>query len=110
MSNDSANTPDGPGTSLLDNTFVVVFSDVCIGNTHSVPQLPLIFFGGKTVGLQTGRYLDMKGRYMNDIWASTLAVFGVPLSPDNKFGGNNVWNGVTGPRLGQGAVSGIFKP
>jgi hypothetical protein len=85
-----------------------VFTDVCIGNIHSVPQLPVIFFGGKTVGLQTGRYHDMKGRYMNDIWASTLAAFGIPLPSDNKFGGRNVWNGVTGPRLGQSAVSGIF--
>jgi len=105
---DLKNTPDGPGTSLFDNTFVVVFSDICIGNTHSVPQLPVLFFGGKTVRLRTGRYLDMKGRYMNDIWASTLAAFGIPLPSDNKFGGNNVWNGVTGPRLGMGAVSGIF--
>jgi hypothetical protein len=105
---DLKNTPDGPGTSLLDNTFVVVFSDICIGNTHSVPQLPVLFFGGRTVRLRTGRYLDMKGRYMNDIWASTLAAFGVPLPADNKFGGYNVWNGVTGPRLGMGAVSGIF--
>jgi len=87
---------------------VVFFTEVCIGNIHSVPQLPVMFFGGKSVGLQTGRYLDMKGRYMNDIWASTLAAFGVPLPSNNMFGGNNVWRGVTGPRFGQGAVSGIF--
>jgi hypothetical protein len=105
---DLKNTPDGPGTSLLDNTLVVFFTEVTIGNIHSWTQTPVIFFGGKSVGLQTGRYMDMKGRYMNDIWASTLAAFGVPLPSNNMFGGYDVWAGVTGPRLGMGAVSGIF--
>jgi hypothetical protein len=105
---DLKNTPDGTGTSLLDNTLVVFFTEVTIGAVHSWTQTPVMFFGGKSVGLQGGRYLDMGGRYMNDIWASTLAAFGVPLPSNNMFGGNNVWAGVTGPRFGQGAVSGIF--
>jgi hypothetical protein len=105
---DLKNTPDGTGTSLLDNTLVVFFTEVTIGNIHSWTQTPVIFFGGKSVGLQTGRYMDMQGRYMNDIWAATLAAFGIPLPSDNMFGGNNVWAGVTGQRLGQGAVSGVF--
>jgi hypothetical protein len=70
--------------------------------------MPVIFFGGKSAGLQGGRWLDMQGRYMNDIWASTLAVFGASLALDNKFAGYNVWKGVTGPRLGAGAVAGVF--
>jgi len=37
-----------------------------------------------------------------------LAAFGVPLPADNKFAGYDVWKGVTGPRLGEGAVSDIF--
>ena len=52
------------------------------------------------------RFLRTKPRVQQA--ASTLAAFGIPLPSDNMFGGNNVWAGVTGPRLGQGAVSGIF--
>ena len=107
---DLKNTPDGPGTSMLDNTLVAFISDVSVGNVHGWTQMPVAFFGGKSVGLQGGRNLDMKGQYMNDIWASTLHAFGVPLPADNKFAGYNVWNGATGPRLGQGAISGVFGP
>ena len=105
---DLKNTPDGPGTSMLDNTLVVFFTEVTIGAVHSSKQQPVMFFGGKSVGLKVGQNLDMKDRYMNDVWASTIAAFGIPLPSNNMYGGYDVWNGVTGPRLGQGAVSGIF--
>jgi hypothetical protein len=105
---DLKNTPESDGTSMLDNTLVVFFSEVSVGAGHLWERMPLTFFGGKSVGLVGGRNLKMNRRYMNDIWASTLLAFGVPLPSDNKFGGYNVWNGVTGPRLGSGAVSGIF--
>jgi hypothetical protein len=106
---DLKNTADSDGSSMLDNTLVVFFSDVSWGFNHSSDRMPFTFFGGKSLGLTGGRNLKMNGRYMNDIWASTLHAFGVPLPSDNMFGGNNVWNGVTGPRLGSGAVSGIFS-
>jgi hypothetical protein len=105
---DLKNTLESDGSSMLDNTLVVFFSDVSIGNNHDWRRMPVIFFGGKSLGLKRGQWLDMHGRYMNDIWASTLAAFGVPLAADNKFAGFDVWKGVTGPRLGDGAVSGIF--
>jgi hypothetical protein len=70
--------------------------------------MPITLHGGKSVGLKGGRSLKMNNRYMNDIWASVLLAFGVPLPSDNRFGGYNVWNGQTGARLGNGAVSGLF--
>jgi hypothetical protein len=103
---DLKNTPEGTGN-MLDNTFVVFFSEVALGAGHGWTKMPVTFFGGKSVGLQGGRNLMMNGRYLNDLWASVLLAFGLTL-PDNKFGGNNVWKGVTGPRLGEGAVTGIF--
>jgi Protein of unknown function (DUF1552) len=105
---DLKTTPESDGSSMLDNTLVVFFSDVSVGNNHDWKRMPLIFFGGKSLGLKQGRLLDMHGRYMNDIWASVLAAFGVPLPADNKFAGYDVWKGITGPRLGQGAVADIF--
>ena len=104
---DLKNTPEGNGN-MLDNTFVVFFSEVALGAGHGWTKMPVTFFGGKSVGLTGGRQLMMNGRYLNDIWASVLLAFGVALPSDNKFAGNNVWKGVTGPRLGDGAVSGIF--
>jgi len=54
----------------------------------------------------------MNGRFMNDIWASVLAAFGIPLPSDNKYAGNTNWPTLqskeSAPRLGLGAVSGIF--
>jgi hypothetical protein len=104
---DLKNTPEGNG-SMLDNTFVVFFSEVALGAGHGWTKMPVTFFGGKSVGLKTGRNLMMNGRYLNDIWAAVLPAFGLTLPADNKFGGYNVWKGVTGPRLGDGAVSGLF--
>jgi Protein of unknown function (DUF1552) len=105
---DLKNTPEGDGTSMLDNTLVVFFSEVALGAGHGWTKMPVTFFGGKSVGLTGGRNLMMNGRYLNDIWASVLPAFGIALPSDNKFGGNDVWKGVTGPRLGEGAVGGIF--
>jgi hypothetical protein len=104
---DLKDTKESDGSSMLDNTLVVYFSDVSTGFDHGWLRMPVIFFGGKAVGLRAGRWLDLHGRYMNDVWASTLAAFGVPLPSDSKFGGYDVW-GPMGPRRGDGAVSGIF--
>jgi hypothetical protein len=104
---DLKNTPEGTGN-MLDNTFVVFFSEVALGAGHGWTKMPVTFFGGKSVGLQGGRQLMMNGRYLNDIWASVLLAFGLTLPSDNKFGGYNSWKGVTGTRLGDGALPGIF--
>jgi len=75
---------------LEHNTFVVFFSEVALGAGHGWTKMPVTFFGGKSVGLQTGRNLMMNGRYLNDIWAAVLPAFGLTLPADNKFGGYNV--------------------
>jgi hypothetical protein len=109
---DLKNTPESDGTSMLDNTLVVFMSDVSLGAGHLWQRMPVTFHGGKALGLAGGRNLKMNGRYMNDIWASVLAAFGIPLPSDNKYAGNTNWPTLqskeSGPRLGLGAVSGIF--
>ncbi|HEY2899807.1 MAG TPA: DUF1552 domain-containing protein [Polyangia bacterium] len=85
--------------------------DMVVFNNLTTPfweKLPVVLFGGKSLGLQRGRNLQMNGRYLNDVQAAIMLAFGYPLPADNKFAGNNVWKGVTGPRLGQGAVDGLF--
>lgn len=56
-----ANTPDGPGTSLLDNTLVLAVSELGHGNYHDHWRMPFILAGGASTGLQTGRSLDFRG-------------------------------------------------
>ncbi|HVJ16443.1 MAG TPA: DUF1552 domain-containing protein [Polyangiaceae bacterium] len=88
-------TPEGAGT-MLDNTLVVYINECCIGNSHSIENMPTLMFGGKTLGLQTGQHIRFGGRYMNDIWAAVATAFGVPMT---TFGDTD---------FSQGAVTGLF--
>lgn len=81
---------EGSGT-LLDNTLVVFFSEVGIGDTHSTDQIPLVMFGGQNAGLkqrlQTGTHQRFNGRWMNDVWTSVANAFDVPMTTygDSKY-------------------------
>jgi hypothetical protein len=88
-------TPDGAGT-LLDNTLVVYFNECCYGWSHSIENMPLLLFGGKSLKLQTGRHLKFGMRYMNDVWAAIATAFGVPM---NTYGDT---------AFSTGAVPGVF--
>jgi hypothetical protein len=90
-------TPDGDGT-LLDSTLIVYLNECCIGNTHSIENMPVLMFGGKTLNLQTGRHLRFGNRYMNDVWAAIAGALGAQL-PMNRFGD---------PAWGTGPVTGLF--
>ncbi|HVU49570.1 MAG TPA: DUF1552 domain-containing protein [Polyangia bacterium] len=89
------NTPDGDGT-LLDHTLVVYFNECCYGWSHSIENMPLLLFGGKSLKLQTGRHLKFGMRYMNDVWAAIATAMGVPM---NTYGDT---------AFSTGAVSGVF--
>lgn len=73
-------TPEGTGT-MLDNTLVVFFSEVCIGETHSIQNMPVLMFGGQALAskLHTGQHLRFGGRYMSDVWVAVANAFGVSL-------------------------------
>jgi hypothetical protein len=72
-------TPDGDGT-LLDHTLVVYLNECCIGWSHSIENMPLLMFGGKSLKLQTGRHVKFGMRYMNDVWAAVAGALGVPMA------------------------------
>jgi hypothetical protein len=88
-------TPDGDGT-LLDHTLVVYMNECCIGASHSIENMPLLMFGGKSLKLQTGRHLQYGGRFMNDVWAAVGNAMGVPMT---TFGDT---------AFSKGAVAGLF--
>ena len=87
--------PEGSGT-MLDNTLVVFFNEVSNGNDHGTDNIPLLMFGGKSLGLQTGQHLHFTNRYMNDVWAAIGSAFG----PEMKTFGDTQYS--TGP------VPGLF--
>ncbi len=70
--------PDGDGN-LLDNTLVVFFNEVSDGNSHGTDNIPLLMFGGKSLGLQAGQHLHFNNRYMNDVWAAVGTAFGADM-------------------------------
>ncbi len=70
-------TPDGAGT-LLDNTLIVYLNECNVGASHSIQNMPIVLFGAKNLKLQTGRFLQFGGRYMNDVWAAAASAMGVP--------------------------------
>ncbi len=72
-------TPDGDGT-LLDHTLVVYLNECCIGWSHSIENMPVLMFGGKSLKLQTGRHIKFPMRYMNDVWAAVSGALGVPMA------------------------------
>lgn len=84
-------TPDGDGT-LLDHTLVVYLNECCFGFNHSINNMPLLMFGGKSLKLQTGRHLRFTGKYMNDVWTAVAGALGaqVPVFGDAAFNRGSV--------------------
>jgi hypothetical protein len=72
-----AATPDING-SLLDNTIIVVVSDLGDGNGHNHYRIPMFLASGKNnnLGLVTGRSLD---------WRTAKAATAKPLGEQNEF-------------------------
>jgi hypothetical protein len=48
------------GERLLDRTLVVYGSAISDGNQHNHDDLPILLFGGKSLGIETGRHLKFK--------------------------------------------------
>lgn len=72
------NTPDIDGGSLLDNTLVVVWSEIRLGR-HSFENVPIQLFGGAGGSLTGGRLLRFDHRSTNDLWVAIANAFGHPL-------------------------------
>ena len=71
-------TKDLDGSSLLDNTVVVLASEV--GQYHEFTNIPLVMFGGSKLGLKGGRCLHYTGRTPSDVWAAVGGAFDVPMT------------------------------
>jgi hypothetical protein len=67
------------GSSLLDNTIIVMSSDVA--QYHEFVNVPMVLFGGSKLGLKGGRVLKYApGRTPSDVWTGVAGAFGVPMT------------------------------
>ena len=53
-------TPEGNGT-MLDNSLVILGSEVSLGNNHGREPMPYVAFGGLGGSVDTGQFLDLRG-------------------------------------------------
>jgi hypothetical protein len=77
-----ASTPEGDG-SMLDNSLVVLCTEVCDGNTHHHDDMPFVLAGGGAGTVRTGRRYDAGYRRHGDLWVSVANAMGDGLS---RFG------------------------
>ncbi len=88
-------TREGTGT-MLDNTLVVYFNECCLGDEHTIPDNPVLLFGGKSLGLNGGSYLQYTGRTFADLWVETFRRVGY----NKPVHGDPFWN--------RGPLSGLY--
>jgi hypothetical protein len=73
-----ASRPEGGGT-MLDNTLVVLCTEVCDGNTHLHDDMPFILAGGAGGAMRGGRLLDVGYKRHGDLWVSVAQAMGEDL-------------------------------
>ncbi|MCP4804029.1 MAG: DUF1552 domain-containing protein [Proteobacteria bacterium] len=88
--------PEGDGT-LLDNMTMMATSEVSLGQTHSIDEIPLILAGGACDTLQMGVHLrSVGGANFSKLGLSLIRAMGIPATS---------WGGEEG--LAEDGLSGI---
>jgi hypothetical protein len=82
--------------SVLDNTAIVLMSEISEGPTHSFNDMPFLVLGGCGGAVKTGQVLDGGGRAHNDVWVALLNAMGIA---DTTFGD---------PKLNKGPLPGLL--
>ena len=87
-----SDTPDPVGGSMLDNSVVLLCTEVCDGNTHLHENMPFVVAGKAGGCIETGRVLDAGGQRHAGLLASLAHAMGESIG---GFGDTN-----TGPLPG----------
>lgn len=82
-------TPEGDGT-MLDNTVVLLGSEITRGNTHSHDANPFVLAGSAGGAIQTGQHLEFSGDSHNRLLVSLLNAMG---DNSDSFGPTEFNNG-----------------
>jgi hypothetical protein len=75
--------PDLDGTSVMDNTLILVVNELSHGALHSWQNMPFFLVGSAGGYFKTGRYVTFASKYHNDLLVSVLNAMGVD---DTSFG------------------------
>jgi hypothetical protein len=75
--------PEADGSTVLDNTVVMVVSELGHGASHTNSNLPVRLYGSARGALRTGRYLKLPATPLNNLYVSLAQAFGLP---DTSFG------------------------
>jgi hypothetical protein len=74
--------PDG--STLLDNTIIAWGSEIAVGNTHSMENMPFVLLGGGGGALKTGQFHQFPGQNHNRLLVTLCNAFGLDVT---SFGG-----------------------
>lgn len=72
--------PDVDGTSVMDNTLILVVNELSHGALHSWQNMPFFLVGSAGGYFKTGRYVTFENKYHNDLLVSVLHAMGVEES------------------------------
>lgn len=71
-----ANIPEGDG-SVLDNTAILWGSEVSVGNTHALTNIPYLIAGNAGGTLATGRFATFEAASANDLLSAVANAYGI---------------------------------
>jgi len=91
-----ADTPDSDGRSVLDNTIIIVVTEVAEGPSHSFDDMPFLVLGGSGA-IQPGHFNLNNQRTQNDLYVSVAQAVG--LNDVTSFGD---------PEFSNGAIPGLL--
>jgi hypothetical protein len=75
--------PESDGTSVMDNTTILVVNELAEGAFHTVENMPFFLVGSAGGYFRTGRYVTFENRSHSDLLVSVLNAMGLP---DTTFG------------------------
>jgi hypothetical protein len=71
--------PEGDGT-MLDNSLVLLCSEIADGNTHLHDDMPFVLAGGGAGTIRTGRFMDVGYRRHGDLYVALANAMGDSLT------------------------------
>lgn len=72
--------PEADGSTLLDNTIVVVINEMSHSGAHNNSNMPIRLYGNARGAFPTGRYLALPTTPLNNLWVSLANAMGVPMT------------------------------
>ena len=76
---------ESDGSSLLDNTLLMCFSELEDPNDHTWNNMPLVVFGGEAAGYQQGWHRRLTNAPQSNLWLTAMDFMGVDRGGWGKY-------------------------